>query len=265
MKTNWPAIGLACVLLASGSLLANRVNATPDPETPAVRVTAKITPESVRIVARATAPFTYTTVRPSDRLIVIELPGAVAAEVSHAQMLSRANVGSYRLVSYTNGSSSGLRLEVSLSGPAQPRFERSSNQELDLVFDTPDAAAVPVSVRQPAIIHSAPARISRVTLSAQGQQPRVQIDGTGDFHYHASRIENPTRLVIDFADTTLVSSASTIAGDSALIRNVRLGQFQSDRIFTITLRALKIPHALSSISRIQRWSVPQARSRETPL
>jgi|CZKC01.1.fsa_nt_gi type IV pilus assembly protein PilQ len=249
MKTNWPAIGLACVLLASGSLLANRVNATPDPETPAVRVTAKITPESVRIVARATAPFTYTTVRPSDRLIVIELPGAVAAEVSHAQMLSRANVGSYRLVSYTNGSSSGLRLEVSLSGPAQPRFERSSNQELDLVFDTPDAAAVPVSVRQPAIIHSAPARISRVTLSAQGQQPRVQIDGTGDFHYHASRIENPTRLVIDFADTTLVSSASTIAGDSALIRNVRLGQFQSDVARVVVELERWSPYTVTSSNR----------------
>ncbi len=107
MKTNWQAIGLACVLLASGSLLANRVTATPDPTSPAVRVTAKITPESVRIVARSTAPFTYSTSRPNDRLIVIDLPGAVAAEDSHAQMLSRANVGSYRLVPYTNGSKSG--------------------------------------------------------------------------------------------------------------------------------------------------------------
>jgi type IV pilus secretin PilQ/predicted competence protein len=233
MKTNWPAIGLACVLLASGSLLANRVGATPDPTSPAVRVTAKITPESVRIVARSTAPFTYSTSRPSDRLIVIDLPGAVAAEASHAQMLSRANVGSYRLVPYTIGSVSGLRLEVLLSGPAQPRFERTSSEELDLIFDSPDAAAAPVavspvSVRQPVIVHSSPARISRVSVSTQGQQPGVQIEGSGDFHYHATRMDNPTRLVLDFADTTLVNSASTVAGDSALIRNIRIGQFQSD-------------------------------------
>jgi type IV pilus assembly protein PilQ len=230
MKTNWPAIGLACVLLASGSLLANRVGATPDPTSPAVRVTAKITPESVRIVARSTAPFTYSTSRPSDRLIVIDLPGAVAAEASHAQMLSRANVGSYRLVPYTTGSVSGLRLEVLLSGPAQPRFERTSSEELDLIFDSPDApaAVTPVSARQPAILHSSPARISRVSVSAQGQQPGVQIEGSGDFHYHATRMDNPTRLVLDFADTTVVSSTSTVAGDSALIRNIRIGQFQSD-------------------------------------
>jgi type IV pilus secretin PilQ/predicted competence protein len=232
MKTNWPAIGLACVLLASGSLLANRVGAMPDPTSPAVRVTAKITPESVRIVARSTAPFTYSTSRPSDRLIVIELPGAVAAEASHTQMLSSANVGSYRLVPYTKGSVSGLRLEVLLSGPAQPRFERTSSEELDLIFDSTGATATPavtpVGVRQPAIVHSAPARISRVSVSAQGQQPGVQIEGSGDFHYHATRMDNPTRLVLDFADTTLVNSTSTVAGDSALIRNIRIGQFQSD-------------------------------------
>jgi type IV pilus assembly protein PilQ len=228
MKTNWQAIGLACVLLASGSLLANRVTATPDPTSPAVRVTAKITPESVRIVARSTAPFTYSTSRPNDRLIVIDLPGAVAAEDSQSQMLSRANVGSYRLVPYTNGSKTGLRLEVMLSGPAQPRIERTSNDELDLVFDTPEAAFAPVSARKPAILHTAPARISRVSLSSQGQQPGVQIDGSGDFHYHATRVDNPTRLVLDFADTTLVSSANTVAGDSALIRSIRVGQFQAD-------------------------------------
>ena len=231
MKTKWPAIGLACVLLASGSLLANRAGASPDPATPAVRVTAKITPESVRIVARSSAPFTYSTSRPSDRLIVIDLPGAVAAEVSHAQMLSKANVGSYRLVPYTNGTKSGLRLEVLLSGPAQPRFERTSSDELDLVFDVTDGTAspvTPVSVRQPTILHSSPARISRVSVSTQGQLPGVQIEGSGDFHYHAARVDNPTRLVIDFADTTLVNSANTIAGDSALIRNIRVGQFQSD-------------------------------------
>jgi type IV pilus assembly protein PilQ len=228
MKTKWPAIGLACVLLASGSLLANRVSATPDPQSPAVTVTAKITPESVRIVARATAPFTYTTARPSDRLIVVDLPGVVAADVSHAQTLSKANVGSYRLVSYSNGSKSGLRLEVTLSGPAQPSFVRTNNQELALVFENSDPVVKPVVARQPAIVHGAPARISRVSVSAPGQQPRVQIDGSGDFHYHASRLDNPSRLVIDFADTTLVSSTNTIAGDSALIRNVRVGQYQPD-------------------------------------
>ncbi len=228
MKTNWQAIGLACVLLASGSLLANRVTATPDRTSPAVRVTAKITPESVRIVARSTVPFTYSTSRPNDRLVVIDLPGAVAAEDLHAQIVSRANVGSYRLVPYANGTKTGLRLEVQLSGPAQPRIERTSNDELDLVFDTPDGTFAPVSARQPAILHSAPARISRVSLSSQGQQPGVQIQGSGDFHYHATRMDNPTRLVLDFADTTLASSTSTVAGDSALIRSIRLGQFQAD-------------------------------------
>jgi type IV pilus secretin PilQ/predicted competence protein len=81
---------------------------------------------------------------------------------------------------------------------------------------------------QAAIVHSAPARISRVALITQGQAPRVEIVGQGDFHYRTSRLEKPSRLVLDFADTTLVNSASSIAGDSTLIRTVRLGQYQAD-------------------------------------
>jgi type IV pilus secretin PilQ/predicted competence protein len=79
-----------------------------------------------------------------------------------------------------------------------------------------------------AVVHTTPARISRVVLTAQGDAPRVEITGDGDFHYRATRLEKPCRLVLDFADTTLVSSASSIPGNEDLVRAVRLGQFQPD-------------------------------------
>jgi len=79
-----------------------------------------------------------------------------------------------------------------------------------------------------AVVHSAPARISRVALTTQGESPRVEIVGDGDFHYRTSRLENPCRLVLDFADTTLVNSASSIPGNANLIRGVRVGQYQPD-------------------------------------
>jgi type IV pilus assembly protein PilQ len=91
------------------------------------------------------------------------------------------------------------------------------------------STAVPQSTAdQAAIVHTTPARISRVALVARGQQPRVEIVGEGDFHYRTSRLEKPSRLVLDFADTTLLNSASSIAGDSTLIRSVRLGQYQAN-------------------------------------
>lgn len=81
---------------------------------------------------------------------------------------------------------------------------------------------------QAAIVHAAPARISSVAVEAQGQEPRVQIVGEGELHYRASRLENPTRLVLDFAGATLASRPGSVPGDSALIRNIKVGQFQPD-------------------------------------
>lgn len=89
-------------------------------------------------------------------------------------------------------------------------------------------AAQTLEARQPAVVHSAPARISRVEVTTQGQDSRVRIVGHGDFHYKVSKLENPTRLVVDFADTTLAGVAGSVPSGSTLIRNVRAGQFQAD-------------------------------------
>jgi type IV pilus assembly protein PilQ len=232
MKSKWPALGLASILVAGLALLAVGAAAGPGPTSPAVHVTARITSDGVRIVAQATAPFTYTTARPSDRLLVVTLPGVVAAENTHSQMVSAAHVASYRLVSYTEGSMAGLRLEVLLDGPAQPQFNHSNPEQLELVFgytapatsSTPPAAQPPAS-HSATVVVSGPAKISRVAVTEEGQAPRVRIEGQGEFHYRAQRLTNPDRLVLDFADTT-VATSNAIGGTAAPIKMVRIGQFQ---------------------------------------
>ncbi len=237
MKSKWPALGLASILVAGVALLAGGVAAGPGPTSPAVHVTARVTTEGVRIVAQATAPFTYTTARPNDRLLVVTLPGVVAAEDTHTQMVAAAHVSSYRIVSYTQGSDTGLRLEVLLDGPVQPHFDHSNPAQLELAFDytTPAAqpamkpstqpAVQPLAGHSASVVASSPARISRVAVTEEGQSPRVAIEGEGEFHYHATRLTNPDRLVLDFADATVVSS-NVIAGTAAPIKLVRIGQFQ---------------------------------------
>jgi type IV pilus assembly protein PilQ len=233
MKSKWPAIGLASILVAGLALLAGGVAAGSGPESPAVHVTARVTTEGVRIVAQATAPFTYTTARPNDRLLVVTLPGVVAAEGTHTQMVAAAHVSSYRIVSYSEGSSTGLRLEVLLDGPAQPHFDHSNPEQLEVVFEYTNSAAQPAT--QPAaqppaahpavVVNSSPSRISHVAVTEEGQVPRISIEGVGEFHYHATRLTNPDRLVLDFADAT-VASSNAIAGTAAPIKLVRVGQFQ---------------------------------------
>ncbi len=229
MKSKWPAIGLASILVAGVLILAGGAAAGPGPTSPAVHVTARVTTDGVRIVAQATAPFTYTTARPNDRLLVVTLPGVVAAEASHTQMVAAGHVSSYRLVSYTEGSDTGLRLEVLLDGPVQPHFDHSNPEQLDLIFDYKNPAAQPAA--QPPAAHSAavmpsiPARISHVEVTEQGQAPRLRIEGQGEFHYRELRLTNPDRLVLDFANAT-VATSNAIAGTAAPIKLVRIGQFQ---------------------------------------
>jgi len=225
MKSKWPALGLACVLVVSVALLAGGATAGPSPTLPAVHVSTRVTAEDVRIVAQATAPFTYTAARPSERLLVVTLPGVVASEDSHTQIVAAAHVTSYRLVSYTDGPSNGLRLEILLDGPTQPRFDHSNPAQLELVFENVAPVAQPATGHASAAITPVPARISRVAVTEEGQQPRVRIEGQGEFHYRASRLLNPDRLVLDFADTT-VATSNAIGGTAAPIKHVRIGQFQ---------------------------------------
>jgi type IV pilus assembly protein PilQ len=70
---------------------------------------------------------------------------------------------------------------------------------------------------------SSPA-ISGVRIAQSGQQTTVQITGTGELRYRTSRLDNPARLVLDFADTRLALSRLSIPSEYAPVRDVRMGQ-----------------------------------------
>ncbi len=91
-----------------------------------------------------------------------------------------------------------------------------------------NSAAPSTANRQPAIVHTAPVRISRIEVTMQGAEPRVQIEGAGELHYRTTRLENPDRLVLDFADATLATTPAAIPTGVSLIHTVRASQFEQD-------------------------------------
>ena len=68
------------------------------------------------------------------------------------------------------------------------------------------------------------ASISNVAIARSGQQTMVRISGSGDLHYQASRLENPARLVLDFADTRLADTQRKLSSEYVPVLGVRLGQ-----------------------------------------
>ncbi len=68
--------------------------------------------------------------------------------------------------------------------------------------------------------------ISSVAITRAPQSAVVRVAGEGRLDVHASRMQNPDRLVLDFADARIASTNKFVPGDSEPVRGVRLGQFR---------------------------------------
>jgi type IV pilus assembly protein PilQ len=68
------------------------------------------------------------------------------------------------------------------------------------------------------------ASISSVKVAHAGQQTTVLISGNSELRYRTSRLDNPPRLVLDFADTRLALPRSRVSSDYEPVREVRTGQ-----------------------------------------
>ena len=74
----------------------------------------------------------------------------------------------------------------------------------------------------------AAAVISSVAISQDQQRAAIRVEGAGRLDVHAARMQNPERLVLDFAGARMGVQKTSIPGVSAPVRGVRLGQFRPD-------------------------------------
>lgn len=70
--------------------------------------------------------------------------------------------------------------------------------------------------------------ISSVAVTQATQHASVRVEGEGRLDAHALRMQNPDRLVLDFAGTRMTVQKTIIPGVSAPVRDVRIGQFRPD-------------------------------------
>ena len=70
--------------------------------------------------------------------------------------------------------------------------------------------------------------ISSVAITQEPQRAAIRVEGAGRLDVHAARMQNPERLVLDFAGARVGLQKTTIPGVSAPVRGVRVGQFRPD-------------------------------------
>ena len=208
MKTKWPVCRLTCLALMSAAILASPAGAGPGVTPGLVRVDAQVTARTARIDAKASGPFTYTASRPRENLLVVDLTGVASAEPSTARVLPSDVVSSYRVLPLGALGSVGVRLEILLRKPVEPRWERSGPDQLTLVFEEYSAAvptrevsppaSAPLPPPAPVTSVGAPAAvIGKVEIDRVGPQVTVRVEGSGRLNYQESRLDHPERVVLD--------------------------------------------------------------------
>src|SRR6267378_2660585 len=80
----------------------------------------------------------------------------------------------------------------------------------------------------PAGTSATTAVISSVAITQAPQRAAVRVEGEGRLDVHAGRMQNPDRLVLDFAGARLAVQKTVIPGISAPVRGVRVGQYRPD-------------------------------------
>jgi type IV pilus secretin PilQ/predicted competence protein len=240
MRIMWRAWGLGAVLAASLILTNGAVSAS---DIPVVHLKAVVKDGAVVLEAEANGPFEYTTYRPSESLFVVDLTGVSAGDPVGAQVVASDLVKGYRVITYSSGSKPVVRLEVLLSQGLEPQLERKNADDLTLSVsrassakalapagELSNAVEVPASAKASdmKIATAGSAAIRQVNLGQNAGETQVSISGSGPLSYHAQRLQNPDRLVLDFSGSHLSTSEHHIPSNLDPVREIRLGQFSAD-------------------------------------
>lgn len=261
MKNSRQAYWVAWLVVATVVCLATPLVATPGPSARLVRVEASVAENAVRIEAKASAPFDFTTYRPNENLFVVDMAGVVPGETGLARVLKSDIVSSYRVLAYRGGDKSMVRLEVLLHTPVEPQIERLAPDHIALVFAMPGAAQIaPVKLAQPPVPSKAegPAKpeqpvqtaatntpataIENVVIRSAEKFAEVLIEGNGHLACEVTRLSNPDRVVLDFAGVSALHAGKAITSVAEPVKGVRLGQYKANVVRVVIDLGRNAPH-----------------------
>jgi len=80
--------------------------------------------------------------------------------------------------------------------------------------------------QEPAGATATSAVISSVAITQAPERASVRVEGEGKLDVHATAMQNPDRLVLDFSGARLAVSKTVIPGTAEPVRAVRLGQYR---------------------------------------
>jgi type IV pilus assembly protein PilQ len=116
-----------------------------------------------------------------------------------------------------------------------------------LILASMALASSPVlaQTQAPAGATATAAVISSVAITQASQRAAVRVEGEGRLEVRAGRMQNPDRLVLDFAGARMAVQKTVIPGIAAPVRGVRIGQYRPDVARVVVDLTTATPYQIS--------------------
>ena len=205
---------------------------------------------SATVTIHATGAFTHNEYRPEDKVLLVDLAGVSAASLHEKQKsLGLTAVKSYRVLTYKGASGAEVtRVELALGDNVALKVQDMPGA-VQLQLSAPAGAAATVATPAPKSVAAArepmtmaPASASVIhNISVVHTHGTMAIEIKGATSAHAMKLDDPARIVLDFAGTTSSMHSKTINVNSAEIKSIRVARFQQQPPVTRVVVDLKSP------------------------
>ena len=231
---------LACTAIAAAA--GSQLNS--------VAVTSNGTSATVTI--HATGAFTHNEYRPEDKVLLVDLAGVSASSLREKQKtLGLAAVKSYRVLTYKGASGAEVtRIELALGDNVALKVQEIQGAVLLHLTAAPGTETAAMTAMAPApkaepraeTAEPVSAKSSVIhNISVQHTRGTLAIEIRGANNAHAMKLEDPARIVLDFAGTVSAMRSRTIQVNSPEVKSIRVARFQQQPPVTRVVVDLNSP------------------------
>ncbi len=238
LTVTWLMLGILSIVPSSAWAAA---------ETAALKsVTLSTTPAGAELFLRVSGEYSYKTIEAGSNTLFIDLAGAKVDGAAHSHLWANSPFLGYKLLAYDGGSGQPtVRVEID-SKQTQPFVVQKDASGLRLIYSSglpsiPALTPIPVADSKPAIALKTPAPqvelpkstnaslvVSQVTFGMHDTgETFVDVATSGTAAYRVMTLSSPARLVLDIEGARNASPKASYAADTAVLKDVRVGQFRA--------------------------------------
>ena len=206
----------------------------------------------------ASGAFTHTEYRPTETLLLIDLNGVSAGKwKEQTRALDVPGVTAYHVLGYTGASGSEVaRVEMTIAAGTTVDVSEAGSGNLAIKIGgkavaskaaapavkpatlkesaaTPAVKPVATKVAEKAVAQAplrqsgAPVTVSNIAVVRGNGTLDVEISGNGPMSPKAMKLSSPARVVVDIANAVPAVHNKTVSVNSADVKEIRMGRFQS--------------------------------------